>query len=231
MKIELKFIFEKSCLFINQKDDIFMFFYVNDIVFAYKSNREQNVQNYVDQIKRMFEIRDMRSLKFFLEMRIIQSIDFVYLVQDAYIDTLVKNYQININVKASSISLSLSENDLQSYQKDIDSKKIHTYRQKVESVCHSVIIISSDIIKSAFKLIEYLINLESEYMTAVDHCIRYLYKTKHLKIKFDVLRDEELTNFENKHVFETSIDASFVNEENRLSIENYTFKLFDDLID
>jgi hypothetical protein len=32
-------------------------------------------------------------------------------------------------------------------------------------------------------------------------------------------------------MFETSIDASFANEEKRCSDENYTFKLFDDLID
>jgi hypothetical protein len=92
MKLELKFISEKSCLFINQ-NDIFMFFYVDDIVFAYRVDREQVVQNYVDQIKRMFEIKDMRSLKFFLEMRVIQNINFInekissiYLMQDAYID-------------------------------------------------------------------------------------------------------------------------------------------------
>jgi hypothetical protein len=35
----------------------------------------------------------------------------------------------------------------------------------------------------------------------------------------------------NKQVFETSIDAFFANEEGRRSDEDYTFKLFDDLID
>ncbi len=71
-------------------------------------------------------------------------------------------------------------------------------------------------------------------MIAVNHCIKYLYKTKHLEIKLDVSKNEELTSQQNnadKHVFETLVDASFVNEEDRRSIENYTFKLFDDLID
>jgi hypothetical protein len=35
----------------------------------------------------------------------------------------------------------------------------------------------------------------------------------------------------NKQMFETSVDASFANEEERRSDEDYTFKLFDDLID
>ncbi len=167
-------------------------------------------------------------------MRVIQTIDSIYLVQDAYIDKLVKNYQINTNLKTSHISLSF--NDIQSYQEDVDSKRVHTYKQKVESVCYSVIITRPDIVKSAFKLTEHLINLEPEHMTAVDHCIRYLYEIKHLRIKFDVSRNEKLTknqqnNVNSKHVFETSIDALFANETDRRLAEDYTFKLFEDLID
>jgi hypothetical protein len=60
-----------------------------------------------------------------------------------------------------------------------------------------------------------------------------------LTIKFDVSRDEELIenqtnekhlNFE-KHVFEATADAAFANEKERKSIEDYIFKLFEDLID
>jgi hypothetical protein len=85
-------------------------------------------------------------------------------------------------------------------------------------------------------LAEHLINLELDHLTIVDHCIRYLYETKHSGIKFDASRDEEFTKNQknsanSKHVFEASVDASFVNEEGRRSIEGYTFKLFDDLID
>jgi hypothetical protein len=63
-------------------------------------------------------------------------------------------------------------------------------------------------------------------MIAVNHCIRYLYKTKHLEIKFEVSKDEELTkqqnsaknqqnNAKSKHVFKSSINDSFVNEDDR----------------
>jgi hypothetical protein len=76
-----------------------------------------------------------------------------------------------------------------------------------------------------------------------DHCIRYLHVTRHLTIKFDVSGSEKLiiqADFNpnsanqvnsNKQIFETSVDASFANEEERRSDESYTFKLFDDLID
>jgi hypothetical protein len=80
-----------------------------------------------------------------------------------------------------------------------------------------------------------------------------MHSIRHLVIKFDVSKSEELiiqidinpnainqtdfitinqTDFiSNKHVFETSVDASFANEKSRRSDEDYTFKLFEGLID
>jgi hypothetical protein len=119
----------------------------------------------------------------------------------------------------------------------------NVYRQKVKSICYSAIIIRSDIAKVASKLAEFLINFGPYHLMIADHCIRYLHVIRHLTIKFDVSRDEKLiieTDFNsnsiyqinsNKHVFETSVDASFANEEERRSDEDYIFKLFDDLID
>jgi hypothetical protein len=60
-----------------------------------------------------------------------------------------------------------------------------------------------------------------------------MHSTRYLAIKFDVSESEELIIQidSNKHVFETSVDASFANEEERRSDEDYIFKLFDKLID
>jgi hypothetical protein len=95
-------------------------------------------------------------------------------------------------------------------------------------------------INVAFKLAEFLINLDLYHLIAVDHCIRYMYSTRYLTIKFDVsgggeliIQINQMVNQinSNKQVFEASVDASFANEEGRRSGEDYTFKLFDDLID
>ncbi len=179
----------------------------------------------------------MKSIKFFLEIRIIQKIDSIYLVQDTYIDKLVKDYKININSKASSILLSIE--DIESFKRDVDSNRMHKYRKKMRSVCYSVVISRSNIVKATSKLAEHLINSKSDHLTAVNHLIKYLYETKHLTIKFDVSRDEELianrelsaNQANEKHVFEATADAAFANEKERKSVEEYTFKLFDDLID
>jgi hypothetical protein len=154
-------------------------------------------------------------------------------MQDIYIDKLVKNYAINTNCKASSISLSMKFDDIKSFDEDVDQSRMHEYRKKIESICYSTVISRSNIVKVVSKLTEHLINSESTHLTAVNHLIRYLYETKHLTIKFDVSKSQELTENQanEKHVFETTADAAFANEKKRRSVEEYTFKLFDDLID
>jgi hypothetical protein len=142
-------------------------------------------------------------------------------VQDTYIDKLVKNYKININSKASLISLSIE--DIESFDEDVDSNRMHEYRKKMKSVCYSAVISRSDIVKAVSKLTEHLINSESTHLIAVNHLIRYLYDTRHLTIKFDVSKSE--------NVFEATADAAFANEKERKSVEDYIFKLFKELID
>ncbi len=74
MKLKLKFIFDESCLFI--ASDIFMFLYENNIVFAYKSNRERVVQNYIDQIKSILSKSTVDKMIFnYLMIRLIKKIN------------------------------------------------------------------------------------------------------------------------------------------------------------
>jgi hypothetical protein len=155
----------------------------------------------------MFEMRDMKSIKFFLKIRIIQTIDSIYLLQDTYIDKWVKNYAIN-NLKASSTFLSIA--DIESFDEDVDSNRMHEYRKKMRSVCYSAVISRSNIVKIISKLTQHLINSESTHLTAVNHLIRYLYETKHLEIRYI---------FECKGVFEATINAAFANEKERKSVE------------
>jgi hypothetical protein len=118
--------------------------------------------------------------------------------------------------------------DIKSFDEDVDQSRMHEYRKKMKSVCYSAVISRSDIVKTVSKLAEHLINPESTHLAAVNHLIKYLYETKHLTIKFDVSKSEELIA---KNVFEATADAAFANEKERKSVEEYTFKLFDDLID
>ena len=231
MELGLYQISEEPCLFINQ-NGIFLFFYVDDIVFAYKGDRMQLIENYVNKFKRMFEIKNMKILTYFLEVRVIRDVDakIIKLVQDVYIDKLVKEYQIPFDSKASTpISY---EEEMKPYENEIDAKLMDLYKKKVGSICYSAIITKPDIAKAVFKLAEHLKNPSFVHMEAADQCLRYLYSTKFFGIEYSAYeRSSLMVQSDSDIVMKTTADASFANDKDRRSGERYTFKFFGGLID
>ena len=103
----------------------------------------------------------------------------------------------------------------------------------MNSICYSVNITRSDVIKATSKLAEYFINSSSEHLNAANHCIQYLYETKHLAIRYFLSKDDELIvqfSRKTKHVFENTIDVSFANSLERRSHEDFIFKLYEEII-
>jgi hypothetical protein len=153
-----------------------MFFYVNDVIFAYKIDRQKTANQLIARLNKMFEFRNLKEIKHFLEIRIIIQNEnddkAVYLVQNAYVDKLMKEYEIK---KSAKVQISLSSLfTLAKYDEEIDQQRMHEYRQKVSSICYSATMIRSAITKTASKLIEFLINSEFDHLIAANHCMRYL---------------------------------------------------------
>ncbi len=258
IELELNSIFDEFCLFSND-NEILMFFYVNDIVFAFTASREKDAKNSIRRLKDIFDMRNLNSLNFFLDVRILQKFDTIWLIQNFYMNKLIKNYVINIKYKTTTF---LSYQSLMSYTDEMNQERVHVYRQKVESICYSAIIIRSNIIKTAFELARHLTNSDSKHLKAADHCIRYLHVIKFLIIRYSNSENEKLnnqisssnkeksnkemsstsnsklnkktsSNKENndKQIFEKTVDAFFANDLDRKSVEEYIFKLFDNMID
>jgi hypothetical protein len=143
----------------------------------------------------------------------------------------MKKYEISEKFKKFQISLS-SSSTLAKYNDEINQQRMHEYRQKMSSICYSVTVIRSNIVKTVNKLVEFLNNSESDHLIAANHCMRYLQNIKYSRIKYIVFDEDELTiSTENKHVFEVIVDVSFANENDRKSTEEYAFKLIEELID
>ena len=234
----MKSIFEKFCLFINE-DEIFFFFYVDDIIFAYRKEKTKKINFFIERLTNRYELKVLKLMTFFLEIRVIQSKDIVSLVQNDYLNKLAKIYQINISIKSSIISLSIDE--LIIHENEKNKSRITIYRKKIESICYSIIITRFDIVRTVSQLTKFLINSSSEHLNVVDHCLRYLHDSKFLKIEYSANENEELMiqtmkieenqlSIE-KHIFEKIVDVNFANNFDRKSTETFTFKLYDDLID
>ncbi len=257
IEFELNSIFNEFCLFSND-NEILMFFYVDDIIFAFAVSRKKDAENLIRRLKDIFDMRDLDSLNFFLDVRILQKSNTIWLIQNFYMNKLIKDYVINIKYKATTL---LSYQSLMSYIDDVNQEKVHIYRQKMRSICYFVIITRSNIIKIASELTRHLINFDSKHLKTADHCIKYLHVIKFLAIRYLNSESEELSNQisssnkeksnkemsstsnsklnrktspnkeNDKQIFETTIDAFFANDLDRRSAEEYTFKLFDDMID
>jgi hypothetical protein len=79
IKLELNFIFDEFCLFSND-NEILMFFYVNDIVFAFTASRKKDAENLIRWLKHIFDMKNLNSLNFFLDVRILQKFDTIWLI-------------------------------------------------------------------------------------------------------------------------------------------------------
>jgi hypothetical protein len=102
IEFELNSIFDEFCLFSND-NEILIFFYVNDIVFAFTASRKKDAKNLIRRLRNIFDMRDLNSLNFFLHVRILQKLDMIWLIQNFYMNKLIKNYVINIKYKTTTI--------------------------------------------------------------------------------------------------------------------------------
>jgi hypothetical protein len=88
IELNLKSISKELCLFIDQ-NDIIIFFYVKDIIWIFRFDREKAIETFIFKLKTMFEFKNMSEIKKFLDIRIIirdeEDDRVVYLIQDAYI--------------------------------------------------------------------------------------------------------------------------------------------------
>jgi hypothetical protein len=168
-----------------------MFFYMNDIVFAFTTSREKNAENLIRRLKDIFNMRDLNSLNFFLDVRILQKSNTIWLIQNFYINKIIKNYVINIEYKATTL---LFYQSLMLYIDDVNQEKIHIYCQKIELICYFVIITRSKLIKIAFELTQHFINSDSKHLKAADYCIKYLHVIKFLIIRYSNSENEKLNS-------------------------------------
>lgn len=228
----------EPCLFTNQ-NGIILFFYVDDIVIAFRLDQKKNVESLVKRFQGMFEIRDLGPMKFFLGVRVTKGNGTVSLVQDSYMEKLAKDYEVDVSKRVPATPL---PGEIAPYEGEVDLARMHLYRKKVGSICYPAVGTRPDIAKAASTLSEFLTNPGPDHLYAADHCLRYLYGTRHLGIEYSASArngsENHLTaeatvksSANQEQVFEAMADASYGNYPDRKSGEGYVFRLFGGLID
>ena len=123
-------------------NDILVFFYVDNIVFAHREKNKTLVQQIVKNLWKEFELFKDDFLHWFLEIEIIQNREkkLIWLNQFSYIDKIA-----NLAVFKQSDAIFMSKNEFLFYNDVALSFQINLYQQKIDFLIYVTVITCSDI--------------------------------------------------------------------------------------
>ncbi|CCE34838.1 uncharacterized protein CPUR_08777 [Claviceps purpurea 20.1] len=210
---------EEPCLFYTEARDVFLIFFVDDILVAYHRDNKDAADRIIAGLKKAFELDDRGEARFFLGIEIIRDRPnrTIYLSHEAYINKLGEKFNQVERATFPAIPIPVIE-----YRKsDIGTDKatIKAYQEKIGSILYTAIMIRPDVAFAASKLSQFLTNPSPEHMKAADQTIRYLVLTKHLALRFGGVGE--------MRVIQIASDASFADDlTTRRSSQGYLITLF-----
>jgi hypothetical protein len=219
--LELQSISEVNCLFVN--DWLILFFYVDDIMTICMKKNVNRMRFFKKLLMKRFEMRILRELKWFLEIRITRdrANRKIWLCQNSYINKIVTKFHLNEMkcLKTSLVNLSR----INEIAENSNSQRIFVFQQRMRSLNFAAVIFRLDIVFATAKLAQFLKNSDSKHVTIANRVIVYLNDIKNFVIEFSEKFSE---------IFLCASDAAFADDELiRKSSNDYLFKLYDDSID
>ena len=199
-------------------NDIFVFFYIDDIVFTHREKNKTLVQQIVKNLREEFELSENNFLHWFLEIEIIWNREkkLIWLSQSSYIDKIA-----NLAVFKQSDAIFMSKNELFFYNNVALLFQINLYQQKISFLMYATVITCSDIAFAVSWLTHFLINLKSLHQVITDQTFLYLKRYQNLNLQLN--EDDEYIVINN---------ASFAdNTADHKSFQSYAIKLFRNLIE
>jgi hypothetical protein len=176
---------QESCVM--KRGGIICFFYVDDIVFAYRKKDSEAVTEAVDRMQNHFRLNPIGELKWFLEMHIFRDRlkRSLWLSQQAYIEKLANKFIIEL--KSDKWPLTpMAEEEL--FPLPTEDEVLETdqtrYQRKIGSILYAAISTRPDIAFAAARLSRYNCRPGKTHQEAVDRMIQYLYKTQYGYIQF-----------------------------------------------
>ncbi|KAJ3454754.1 hypothetical protein MRS44_013354 [Fusarium solani] len=225
-KLGMTQLHEDACVFLG--DRLLVFFYVDDIVILYRRMDRKKADEFIEQLKKQFNIHDLGELRWFLGTRVIRDRNqrLIWLSLDNYITEKIKEFRIDCSGRRVRTPLPYPDNLLPSpdgHQATHDS--IHQYLQKVGSINYAACQGRPDVAKAASRLAEFNSNPSSQHHEAAHHCLKYLHANKDLAICFGNRPLERPALY-------CASDAAFADDKaTRYSSQGYTTILFGGPID
>lgn len=214
-KLGFKALPHEPCMMIRK--GCLIFFYVDDIVVAYRKNDSHIANAAISGLKAKYELTGDEDLRWFLGIEIHRdrARRYIWLSQTAYIDKIAELAQSD-DLPRTPMGL----RELPPYEGIATKQSTRLYQRKVGSILYTAVITRPDVAFAVARLARFNQNPGPEHHRAADQVLRYLHVTRSLALKLgggDYLR--------------VASDASFAdNSIDRKSSQGYAITLFGGLI-
>lgn len=174
-------------------------------------------------------MRVLGDIRWFLNIRVLwdRTNRTVWLCQDAYIDKMAHDYNINPLRK---VHTPLSGSTIGPFDGKATPMSIYGYQRHIGSLIYIAVATCPDIAASVSILARHLTNPSEAHLAEADHIITYLNTTKGHAIQYGPGSMGSESN-PRIHILEASSDASYADAPGRTSTEGYIFSLFGGPID
>jgi hypothetical protein len=196
------------------KGGIIIFFYVDDIVLAYKKERESEIQGIMEKLQKRYKLTGGKPLQWFLGIEIIRDREkrLLWLSQSDYLDKIA-NLADRTEYRH---DIPLRREELLPYNDRASLSSIRRYQRKIGSILYAAVITRPDVAFAASRLARFNANPGPEHHAAADQVLLYLKNTKSLALQFG-----------GDDTFIVASDASFAdNTIDRKSSQAYVMRLF-----
>lgn len=214
-----------NCLFTS--DRLIVLFYVDDIIVLYHERDHATANSFEEKLMNKYQTRPLGQIGHFLGIRVVRDeiMQKIWLIQDSYIESLAKEFSIDIE-QSKNPSTPLPSIPLTQNNRKATNKEIYQYQKMMGKLNYAAVITRPDIAHGISKLSEFLQNPSQQHMEAALHMIRYLVATKYRGIEYN----GESINVAGR-TFVASSDAAFAdNSETRYSSCGFCFQLFNGMI-
>jgi len=197
---------------------------VDDIVIAYKKDREDVVHRLINDLKKQYNLDGGKELQWFLGIRIIRDRirKLIWLSQSSYIDKITNLALAKTKPSDSAPTTPMTREELKPYEDRASYSEINQYQRKIGSLLYAAVTTRPDIAFATSRLSRFLTNPSPQHHAAADRVLLYLKRYRDYGLQFGGQQEDTFT---------VASDASFAdNSLDRKSSQAYAMKLFGSLI-
>ena len=200
-KIGFKPVPHEPCCLTN--NGIIIFFYVDDIVFAFSKKNAERARMLMDQLKARYRLTGGEDIQWFIGIEIIRDRKKrkIWLSQASYIDKIAA-----LASERTRADSPMATEGLQPRLDEASYREIHSFQVKTGSILYAAVITRPDIAFAASRISRHNCNPGSTHQYAADRILNYLKKSRNFALQFGGLDD-----------FEVSSDVSFADNPDRKS--------------